>query len=37
VGVQLVGRSGRESELLDLAEQLEAVDGFGYQRPPGLD
>ncbi len=37
VGVQLVGRSGREWELLDLAEQLEAVDGFGYQRPPGLD
>lgn len=37
VGVQLVGRSGREWELLRLAEQLEAADGFGFQRPPGLD
>jgi amidase len=37
VGVQLVGRPGREWELLMLAEQLEAADGFGYQRPPGLD
>ena len=37
VGVQLVGRPGREFELLDLAEQLEAADGFGFQRPPGLD
>jgi Asp-tRNA(Asn)/Glu-tRNA(Gln) amidotransferase A subunit family amidase len=37
VGVQLVGRSGREWELLSLAEQLEAASGFGFQRPPGLD
>jgi Asp-tRNA(Asn)/Glu-tRNA(Gln) amidotransferase A subunit family amidase len=37
VGVQLVGRSGHEWELLMLAEQLEAADGFGFQRPPGLD
>ena len=37
IGVQLVGRSGREWELLRLAEQLEAVDGFGFQRPPGMD
>ena len=37
VGVQLVGRMGAEAELLDLAEQLEAQKGFGYQRPPGLD
>ena len=37
VGVQLVGRAGQEWELLDLAEQLEAVPGFGFQRPPGFD
>ena len=37
VGVQLVGRMGAESDLLDLAEQLEAQPGFGYQRPPGWD
>jgi Asp-tRNA(Asn)/Glu-tRNA(Gln) amidotransferase A subunit family amidase len=36
VGVQLVGRSGQELELLALAEQLEAIDGFGFQRPPSL-
>jgi amidase len=34
VGVQLVGRSGREWGLLALAEQLEAMPGFGFQRPP---
>ncbi|HKV89458.1 MAG TPA: amidase [Candidatus Dormibacteraeota bacterium] len=34
VGVQLVGRSGAEWELLDLAEQLEESTGFGFQRPP---
>jgi Asp-tRNA(Asn)/Glu-tRNA(Gln) amidotransferase A subunit family amidase len=37
VGVQLVARSGREWELLELAEQLEGAEGFGFQRPPGLD
>jgi Asp-tRNA(Asn)/Glu-tRNA(Gln) amidotransferase A subunit family amidase len=37
VGVQLVGRSGQEWELLALAEQLEAMQGFGFQRPPGYD
>jgi Asp-tRNA(Asn)/Glu-tRNA(Gln) amidotransferase A subunit family amidase len=37
VGVQLVGRSSSEWELLALAEQLEAVAGFGFQRPPGLE
>jgi amidase len=37
VGVQLVAPSGRESQLLAVAEQLEAMPGFGYQRPPGLD
>ncbi len=35
VGVQLVGRFAQEYELLDFAETLEAVPGFGYQRPPG--
>ncbi len=37
VGVQLVGRSGEEWALLALAEQLEAMPGFGFQRPPGLE
>ncbi|HYM96044.1 MAG TPA: amidase [Candidatus Sulfotelmatobacter sp.] len=37
VGVQLVGRSGHEFQLLDLAEQLEAAPGFGFQRPPGFE
>ena len=37
VGVQLVGQFAREWELLDLAEELESKDGFGFQRPPGLD
>jgi Asp-tRNA(Asn)/Glu-tRNA(Gln) amidotransferase A subunit family amidase len=33
VGVQLVGRSGQELELLALAEQLEAIPDFGFKRP----
>jgi Asp-tRNA(Asn)/Glu-tRNA(Gln) amidotransferase A subunit family amidase len=37
VGVQLVAPSGREWELLAIAEQLEAMPGFGFQRPPGVD
>jgi Asp-tRNA(Asn)/Glu-tRNA(Gln) amidotransferase A subunit family amidase len=37
VGVQLVGRFAQEYELLDLAEELEAMSGFGFQRPPGLE
>jgi aspartyl-tRNA(Asn)/glutamyl-tRNA(Gln) amidotransferase subunit A len=37
VGVQLVGRFGQEYELLDFAQELEAVPGFGFQRPPGLE
>lgn len=37
IGVQLIGRPGQDWELLDLAERLEAMPGFGYQRPPGFD
>jgi Asp-tRNA(Asn)/Glu-tRNA(Gln) amidotransferase A subunit family amidase len=37
VGVQLVARSGQEWPLMSLAEQLEAMPGFGFQRPPGFD
>ena len=37
VGVQLVGQYAQEYELLDFAEQLEAMPGFGFQRPPGLE
>lgn len=37
VGVQLVGQYAREYDLLDFAEKLEAMPGFGFQRPPGLD
>jgi Asp-tRNA(Asn)/Glu-tRNA(Gln) amidotransferase A subunit family amidase len=36
VGVQLVARSGHEWEVLDLAEQLEAMPGFGFQQPSPL-
>jgi Asp-tRNA(Asn)/Glu-tRNA(Gln) amidotransferase A subunit family amidase len=37
VGVMLVGHLRREMALLDLAEELEALDGFGFRRPPGWD
>jgi Asp-tRNA(Asn)/Glu-tRNA(Gln) amidotransferase A subunit family amidase len=37
VGVQLVGRPGWDWALLDLAEQLESMPGFGYRQPPGFD
>jgi Asp-tRNA(Asn)/Glu-tRNA(Gln) amidotransferase A subunit family amidase len=37
VGVQLVGRSGQEWELLALAEQLESAAGFGFMPPPRFD
>jgi amidase len=37
VGVQLAGRYRREWRLLALAEELEGIDGFGFQRPPGFD
>jgi len=37
VGVQVVGRFAQEYELLELAEQLEKMPGFGFQRPPEVD
>jgi Asp-tRNA(Asn)/Glu-tRNA(Gln) amidotransferase A subunit family amidase len=37
IGVQLIGGPGHDWELLDLAEQLEAMPGFGHQRPPDID
>ncbi|HUZ87306.1 MAG TPA: amidase [Candidatus Baltobacterales bacterium] len=37
VGVQLVGKPGHEWELLDLAETLEGMPGFGFQRPPDYE
>ncbi|HUE67594.1 MAG TPA: amidase [Candidatus Acidoferrum sp.] len=37
VGVQLVGQFAQEGPLLDFAEELEKMPGFGFQRPPGLD
>jgi Asp-tRNA(Asn)/Glu-tRNA(Gln) amidotransferase A subunit family amidase len=37
VGVQLVGRFAQEWELLELAEQLEAMPGFGFQHPPASE
>lgn len=36
VGVQLIGSYRNEWELLDLAEELEAMAGFGYQPPPSV-
>lgn len=37
VGVQLVGRPHGEWELLELAEELESMPDFGFQRPQGFD
>ena len=37
IGVQLVGQFAREYELLDFAEELESMPGFGFEPPPGLD
>ncbi len=37
VGVQLVGRYRQEWALLALAEQLEAMEGFGFTTPPGFE
>ena len=34
VGVQLVGQFAEEYELLDFAQQLEQMPGFGFERPP---
>ena len=34
VGVQLVGHFAQEYELLDFAEELERMPGFGFERPP---
>jgi Asp-tRNA(Asn)/Glu-tRNA(Gln) amidotransferase A subunit family amidase len=36
VGVQLVGRFAQEWALLDLAGELERMDGFGFQEPEGV-
>jgi Asp-tRNA(Asn)/Glu-tRNA(Gln) amidotransferase A subunit family amidase len=36
IGVQLVGQFGQEYDLLDFAEGLEAMPGFGFQAPPSL-
>lgn len=37
IGVQLVGQFGQEYDLLDFAEQLEEMPGFGFQRPPDME
>jgi Asp-tRNA(Asn)/Glu-tRNA(Gln) amidotransferase A subunit family amidase len=37
VGVMLAGHLRQELALLDLASQLEELDGFGFRRPPGWD
>lgn len=37
IGVQLVGKFAQEYELMEFAQQLEKMPGFGFQRPPGLD
>jgi amidase len=36
VGVQLVGRFAHEWALLDLAGELEGMDGFGFREPEGV-
>jgi amidase len=37
VGIMLTGHLRRETALLDLAAELEAMPGFGFNRPPGWD
>ena len=37
VGVQLVGQFAGEYGLLDFAEELERMPGFGFQRPPEVN
>ena len=34
VSVQLIGRYGGELQLLELAEELENMPGFGFSQPP---
>ena len=37
IGVQLIGKFAQEYELMEFAERLEKMPGFGFQRPPGLE
>ncbi len=37
VGVQVVGQFCQEYDLLDFAQELEGLPGFGFRRPPGLE
>ena len=37
IGVQLVGQFSQEYDLLDFAEQLEQMPGFGFLRPPEME
>ncbi len=37
IGVQLVAKFAEEYDLLDFAEELEQMPGFGFQRPPDVD
>jgi len=37
VGVMLAGHYRRELALLDLAAELESLDGFSFHRPPGFE
>jgi amidase len=37
VGVMLTGHIRQEAALLDLAQELESMPGFGFHRPPGWD
>jgi Asp-tRNA(Asn)/Glu-tRNA(Gln) amidotransferase A subunit family amidase len=37
IGVQLVGRIAEEYDLLDFAQELEGMPGFGFQRPPEVE
>ena len=37
VGVMLAGHYRRELALLDVAAELESLEGFGFHRPPGFE
>ncbi len=37
VGVQLIGRYRKEWDLLQLAQELEQMEDFGFHRPPGFN